>query len=166
MAAYAQAPAATPAPAPEPILIPAPGGEVVLPDARAQASYDRLHYAASRRVGDMLYISGVIAAKAPDATGGDIEAYKVGLRSAFRRLEQILKASGAGFGDVVMLNTFHVWDSPHFSGSREEHFAAFAAVKDEFMPPPHPAWTAVGTTGLLAETGLVEIQMIVRLPPR
>jgi hypothetical protein len=37
-------------------------------------------------------------------------------------------------------------------------------VKDEFMPAPHPAWTAVGTTGLLLETGVVEIQMIAHLP--
>jgi enamine deaminase RidA (YjgF/YER057c/UK114 family) len=28
------------------------------------------------------------------------------------------------------------------------------------MPPPHPAWTAVGTTGLALDTGVVEIQAI------
>jgi enamine deaminase RidA (YjgF/YER057c/UK114 family) len=39
-------------------------------------------------------------------------------------------------------------------------------VKDEFMPAPHPAWTAVGTTGLLAEDGVVEIQMIAYAPRR
>jgi hypothetical protein len=28
------------------------------------------------------------------------------------------------------------------------------------MKPPYPAWTAVGTTGLLSDGGIVEIQLI------
>ena len=42
-------------------------------------------------------------------------------------------------------------------------FAAFSAVKDEFMKVPYPAWTAVGTTALIPDTGIVEIQAIVHL---
>ncbi|MDB5457070.1 MAG: putative translation initiation inhibitor, yjgF family, partial [Caulobacter sp.] len=59
---------------------------------------------------------------------------------------------------------FHVWTGPGFTGTREEQFAAFSAAKDEVMPPPHPAWTAVGATGLLAPDGVVEIQMIAYAP--
>ena len=147
-----------------PKRVPTPGGEVIIPSERDQGAYDQWHFAPARRVGDTLYISGVIAGKAPGVEG-DVEAYKAGLRMAFKRIERTLKASGASFQDVVMINSFHVWDSPHFKGARDEHFAAVAAVKDEFMPAPHPAWTAVGTTGLLADTGLVEIQMIARIPP-
>ena len=33
------------------------------------------------------------------------------------------------------------------------------------MDPPWPAWTAVGTTGLLGSGGIVEIQLIVHAPP-
>lgn len=29
---------------------------------------------------------------------------------------------------------------------------------------PYPAWTAVGTTGLLSDGGIVEIQLIARVP--
>jgi len=76
-----------------------------------------------------------------------------------------LEPERVGFADVVMINTFHVWDGPGFAGTREEQFAAFSAVKDEFMTAPHPAWTAVGTTGLLAPNGVVEIQMIAYVPP-
>lgn len=160
-AASAQtAPARTPGP---PERIPSAGGEVIIPDGQRWA-YDNIQYAPARRVGDMLYVSGVIAGKAPGEHAGDIEAYKAGLRQAFRHLEKVLKASGASFDDVVMINSFHVWNSPHFKGTRDEHIAAVIAVKAEFMKGPHPAWTAVGTTGLLSETGLVEIQLIARVP--
>ena len=42
--------------------------------------------------------------------------------------------------------------------------AMFNAVKSEFMKAPHPAWTAVGTTGLLNPHGIVEVQMIAKVP--
>lgn len=42
---------------------------------------------------------------------------------------------------------------------------AFLEVKREFMSPPHPAWTAVGTSSLIREGGVVEIQMIAYAPP-
>ena len=147
-----------------PERIPSSGGEVIIPNSQSRWAYDNIQYAPARRVGDMLYVSGVIAGKAPGEHASDIEAYKAGLRQAFRHLEKVLKASGASFDDVVMINSFHVWQSPHFKGTRDEHIAAVIAVKAEFMKAPHPAWTAVGTTGLLAETGLVEIQLIARIP--
>jgi enamine deaminase RidA (YjgF/YER057c/UK114 family) len=143
--------------------LPAAGGEVVIPSDRAQAAYDRIHYAPARRAGDYLYISGVIAGpRAGEAR--DAAAFKDQVRRAFRTIEATLKAEGLGFADVTMINSFHVWSGPGFTGSREEQFAIFSAAKDEFMPPPHPAWTAVGTTGLLAEDGVVEIQMIAYAP--
>ena len=92
--------------------------------------------------------------------GRDAEAFKAQVRRAFTQIQRSLQSAGATFADVVMINTFHVWDGPGFKGTRDEQFAAFAKAKDEFMPPPHPAWTAVGTTGLLADDGVVEIQMI------
>jgi hypothetical protein len=33
-------------------------------------------------------------------------------------------------------------------------FTAFREVKAEFMPAPHSAWTAVGTSGLIRELGI------------
>jgi len=144
-----------------PQRIPTPGGEVIVSSAGERRAYDEVKYAPARRIGDTLYISGVIAG-APE--GGDVEAFKASLRLAFRRLERTLKASGASFDDVVMINSFHVWESPGFAADKQARFAAVSAVKDEFMKAPHPAWTAVGTTGLLGNGGLVEIQMIARVP--
>jgi len=146
-------------PAAYPKLIPSPGGHVIIPSAGAQPAYDEFKYAPARRAGDFLYISGVIAGPRgnPDRSP---EAFKDYARLAFRQIGAVLKAEGLTFADVVMINTFHVWDGPGFKGTRDEQFNALAAVKDEFMQAPHPAWTAVGTTGLLADDGVVEIQMI------
>lgn len=154
---------AQPATGAYPKRIPAPGGHVTIPSAGAQRAYDEYKYAPARRAGETLYISGVVAGP----RGGqprDAEAFKAQVRDAFRILEATLKAEGLTFADVVMINTFHVWDGPGFEGTRDEQFAAFAAAKDEFMSAPHPAWTAVGTTGLLADDGVVEIQMIAHVP--
>ena len=147
----------------DPVHIPASGGEVVLGDATDQKTYDLYRFAAARRVGDTLYVSGVIVGRRP-GEGNDVPAFKEQVRRAFRRLQGTLEAAGAGFKDVVMINNFHVFSGPNFAGTRDEQFEAFNAVKDEFIPPPHPAWTAVGTTGLLADTGIVEIQLIAHIP--
>lgn len=158
-----QTPAAQPPMAP--VRIPSAGGEVVISSRGEQRAYDLYKYAPARRAGDTLYISGVIAARGP-GEGTDAEAMKAAVRRAFRQLDRVLKASGASFADVTMINTFHIWTGPNFTGTRDEHFAAFSAVKDEFMSAPHPAWTAVGTTGLLSDTAHVEIQMIAHAPAR
>jgi enamine deaminase RidA (YjgF/YER057c/UK114 family) len=150
-------------PAGYPRIVPSPGGHVVIQSPGAQRNYDAYKYAPARRAGDYLYISGVVAGpygKPPT----DHADFTEQVRGAFRVIDQILKADGASFADVVMINTFHVWNGPGFKGTRDEQFAAFAKAKDEFMSPPHPAWTAVGTTGLLADDGVVEIQMIAYVP--
>lgn len=146
-----------------PKLIPALGGEVVIPSAGGQRAYDEIKYAPARRAGDFLYISGVIAGPRGDE-GRDAEAFKAQARRAFATIGSILKAEGLTFADVTMVNTFHVWNGPGFTGTRDEQFTALSAVKDEFMVAPHPAWTAVGTTGLLSDSGVVEIQMIAYAP--
>lgn len=148
-----------------PAEIPSAGGMVFLPTPADRKNYDLEHFAQVRRAGDYVYVSGVIAGRR-EGEGKDVAAFKDQVRRAFRRIDADLRAAGVGFADVVMINSFHVWSGPNFEGTRDEQFAAFSAVKDEFMPPPHPAWTAVGTTGLLADGGVVEIQMIAYAPQK
>jgi len=144
------------------IRIPTSGGEVVLATAADKRAYDEDHFATARRVGDTLYLAGVVAGRR-DGEGKDTAAFKDQCRRAFRRIQTTLAAAGVNFDDVVMLNTFHVWEGPNFEGDRPAQFAAFSAVKDEFMKAPYPAWTAVGTTSLLPDKGIVEIQVIAHL---
>lgn len=147
-----------------PMHIPLAGGEVVLPTPDDLNSYENYRYAAARRAGDYVYISGVVAGPREDEAT-DVEGFKEQLRRAFRHLQLILKSAGADFKDVVMINSFHVWESPDFSGTKQDHFMAVETVMDEFMDKPWPAWTAVGTTSLLGNGhSLVEIQMIAYVP--
>lgn len=147
------------------LRIPAPGGEVILPTAADRRAHDLMRYAAARRAGDTLYISGVIVYRA-EGEGRDVAAFEAQVRRAFDRLNQVLKASSASFADVAMINSFHVWDGPNFAGSKSEQFAAFSQVAGEYLSAPYPAWTAVGTSGTLGETGIAEIQLIVHAPAR
>lgn len=145
-----------------PLKLPAPGGEVVLPDEGAKRSHDAMRYAAVRRVGDTLYLSGVIVHRR-NGEGNDVAAFKLQARRALERLRNNLAAAGSDFQHVVMINSFHVWSGPNFAGSRDEQFGAFEDVMGEFMQAPYPAWTAVGTTGLLGDGGIVEVQLIARV---
>jgi len=141
----------------------APGGEVILGDKYDGLAYDRESFAPIRRSGDLLFISGIIVARR-HGEGTDVPSFKNQVRRAFRRIQHELTAAGANFGDVVMINSFHVWSGPDFAGSKEQQFEAFNQVKQEFMHGPHPAWTAVGSTGLLGEGGIVEVQIIAHAP--
>ena len=138
------------------------GGEVVIAtDDERRVAYDTLHFAPARRAGNVLYVSGVIVRRLAHE-GNDEAAFRDQTRRAFRTIEARLHAAGATFADVALINSFHVWTSPNFAGDRDAHFRAFAAVKDEFVPKPYPAWTAVGSPGLMGD-GLVEIQVIAHL---
>jgi len=145
-------------------LLASPGGQVAITSSTEQSSYDEWKYAPARRAGDYVYVSGVVIARAPGLSATP-ETFKAQARLAFERLRARLQALGADFADVVMINSFHDWSAPEFHGDRKAQFAAFNAVKEEFMgATPHPAWTAVGTSGLIRENGIVEVQMIAYAP--
>lgn len=148
-----------------PRVIPTVDGAVYIPSELWRSSYDNIGYAPARRAGDTVFLSGMIVGRA-EGEGSDVAAFKEQARRTFRNLGVVLEAAGLGFENVAMINTFHVWDTPHFSGSRDDQINALAEVKGEFMREPHPAWTAVGTTGLLSDAGIVEIQLIAHAPPR
>jgi enamine deaminase RidA (YjgF/YER057c/UK114 family) len=145
-----------------PLKLPAPGGEVILPTAEDHGNHDHWRFAAVRRVDDMLYVSGVIVYRGP-GEGNDVAAFKLQVRRALDRLKRNLESSGSDFQHVVMINSFHVWQGPDFNGTRDEQFDAFEVVIGEFIKAPYPAWTAVGTTGLLGSGGIVEVQLIAKV---
>lgn len=146
-----------------PHRIPAPGGEVIIPSARHQQVYDDVGYAPARRSGDTLYISGALVFRGP-GEGNDQAAFDVQVRRTLSQLKRTLETSGATLDDVALISSFHVWDSPHFSGDRNAQVETIARIWREFSTGPRPAWTAVGTTGLLADTGIIEIQLTAHAP--
>lgn len=163
---FPSAPPAPPKLLNPPIRIPASGGEVILSTDRDKSEYDEVKYAAARRAGDFLFISGQVTG-IPPGQPHTIETYKASVRRMFTRIQQLLRVSGADLKDVVMIHSFHVW-RPAAAGpdSKNEQFDAFSAVKDEFMPAPHPAWTAIGVDTLLPDGGLTETEFIAYAPRR
>ena len=145
-------------------VIPAPGGEVVLPTAKDKALlYEQYTYAPVRRAGDFLFLSGVIAGPAPGEST-DIDAFKVQLRRAWRTIDRNLTAAGATTADIVEIVSYHVFSSSSFSGDATAHLSAMLEVKNEFVKPPYPTWTVIGVTTLAEEGGLVEIKVTAYAP--
>ena len=146
-----------------PVKLPAPGGEVIIPSRGGQYAHDEVGYAPARRAGDTLYVSGAIVFRA-DGEGTDLAAFEAQVRRTLTSLNRTLEAAGATMEDVALINSFHVWEGPDFTGTRMEQIEVIARVWREFSQGPRPAWTAVGTTGLLGTGGIVEIQLTAHSP--
>jgi len=101
-----------------------------------------------------------------EGEGSDLAAFEAQVRRTLTSLNRTLEAAGASMDDVAMINSFHVWEGPDFAGSRNEQIEVIARVWREFADGPRPAWSAVGTTGLLGTGGIVEIQLIAHAPSR
>lgn len=76
------------------VRMPASGGEVLLPTPRDVELHDTWRLATARRVGDTLYVSGVVIAPR-DGEGTDVDAFKAQARRGFERLRATLAAAGA-----------------------------------------------------------------------
>ncbi|MEO0422552.1 MAG: Rid family hydrolase [Pseudomonadota bacterium] len=135
---------------------------VVSGNEGARAFHERWGYAPAVRAGDLIVLSGVIAGPAP-GDGQDAAAFRRSLERTFQGIEEHLRALGASLDDVIRINSYHVWGSPHFEGDKLAHMNAVRDVKNQFMKAT-PAWTAVGVSELFVETGLVEIELTVYVP--
>lgn len=146
-----------------PLRLPSSGGEVIIPSRGGQYAHDTVGYAPARRAGDVLYVSGAIVFRA-DGEGTDVAAFEAQVRRTLTSLNRTLQAAGATMNDVALVNSFHVWEGPDFTGSKNEQIEVIARVWRELSQGPRPAWSAVGTTGLLGTGGIVEIQLTVHSP--
>jgi enamine deaminase RidA (YjgF/YER057c/UK114 family) len=144
--------------------IAAPGGEVVFANpGEREEMYDKLTYAAARRAGDFVFLSGVEAGPTK-GEGTDPKAFKIQLRRAFAAIKASLVASGADFLQVVQMQTFHNCKTPNFKGDFNAQLDALIAVKSEFMKPPYSTWTAVCIDRHYSDNTVVEIQMTAYAP--
>ena len=127
--------------------------EPIIPDSQ-RSTYESLHFAPGVRSGEMLYLSGVIAAL-KKGQSGTAEEYAAAAQQAFKKIEEVLAEAGGTMADIVSITSFHI-------GMRD-HIGALAAVKDEWIPEPYPAWTVIGVSELFDPHGFVEIQAIARI---
>jgi enamine deaminase RidA (YjgF/YER057c/UK114 family) len=122
-------------------------GKPIIPSA-VKAKYDRWHFSPAVESGGFLFVSGCTGMR-PDGTSS--EDVRDQFRQAFKTVEMSLTEAGLTFSDVVEMTTYHV--------GLKGHFEDFAAVKDEFIAEPYPAWTAIGVSELAADGAVIEIKV-------
>lgn len=101
--------------------------------------------------GKDVYVSGAMTTLEEGET--DLEA---AFTRTFEAIAKTLVNAGASWDDVVEITSFHT--------DLTSQMPAIVAVKSRFVTLPHPAWTAVGVTRLVADTGIAEIKLIAKLP--
>ncbi len=119
----------------------------VIPEGQ-RSTYDRFHFAPAFRVGDAIYVSGVIGV-GPD--GAVPETPSEEFANVFARLAEVLAEAGASIAEIVDMTSFHT-DLPDSLGD-------FMAAKDAAIAEPYPAWTAIGCTGLAIPGARAEVKV-------
>lgn len=110
-------------------------------------------YADAIVAGDTIYLSGVVAG----LRNGETDL-KLPYERAFARIGDILKRAGAGWDDVVDITSFHT--------DLTTQMPAIVAVKNKYVVGPPPAWTAIEVARLIPNTGITEIKIVAKLPPK
>lgn len=114
--------------------------------------YERFHFAPAYRVGDLLFVSGVIGTGADGKVPADAAEE---FTTAFSSLSATLEACGASIGDIVEMTSFHV--------DMDDTLGAFIAAKDAAVVEPYPAWTAIGCTALAFPGARAEVKVTASL---
>jgi enamine deaminase RidA (YjgF/YER057c/UK114 family) len=109
------------------------------------------HFSPLIDTGDFVFISGVTSCRPDNTVASGPETQ---FRDTFNFVRLHLDAANLSFDDIVEMTTYHV--------DLRRHLAAFMRVKDEFISPPYPAWTAIGVSELITEGVLIEIRVIAK----
>ena len=116
----------------------------------------RYHYAPGVAVGDTLYISGQVGR---DDTLKVITDKEQQFEQAFRNVGKVLHAAGAGFDDVIELETWFL----NFPAD----LPLFMTVKDRyFTGPSYPTWTGFGVASFSMPGIICEIKCTAILAAR
>lgn len=123
----------------------------VVPErADFKTQVDSFHASPHLLVGDTLYCCAVTGWD-PDL-GHDPPGLPEQIEHAFRNATAILEAAGAGWSDVVKGVSYRV-------GDLSSHVEPFVKVRDRYVKPPYPIWTAASVTGLPDPSALVQIEL-------
>ena len=97
-----------------------------------------------------ILVSGQVANDA-DGTLVGVGDLRAQTEQVFENLARVLEANGAGFGDVVKIQTF-LTTLEDLQGSRE--------VRARYLPSEPPASTAVQVAALLLPDALIEVDLV------
>ncbi|MEO1224865.1 MAG: RidA family protein [Pseudomonadota bacterium] len=123
-----------------------PTRKLIVPEGM-ETIYDTYHYAPGILVGDTLYISGQVGR---DADLNVVEGAEAQFAQAFDNVGKVLSAAGAGFDDVVELETWFADDMADLK--------TFMEVKDRYFSRVYPTWTGFAVKGFSMPGILVEIK--------
>lgn len=124
---------------------------VLMPkDSNALKIEEEWGFADAVVVGDTIYLSGVVAGLREGET--DLKAV---YERAFQRIGAILERAGASWDDVVDITSFHT--------DLTTQMPAIVAVKNNYVKPPFPAWTAIQVSRLIPDNGLTEIKVVAKI---
>ncbi len=101
----------------------------------------------------IVFVSGQVALDAQGQVVGPGDFARQA-EQVFRNLEEVLRASGGSFRDVVKMNSYIV-------GHNAERLKQFRAARTKFMPAENPpASTLVGVEALARPDFLLEVEVI------
>lgn len=124
-----------------------PARSVIVPSAYQQ-EYEQLKFAPAMRAGDMVYLSGVVV----QVGEGEANDIRPAIVRAFDEISVILAEAGLDWTDVV--------DVTSYLTDLENQLGPLWQVKEERVPPPYPAWSAIGVSQLYGgESALIEIKV-------
>ena len=123
--------------------------EVIVPE-EARSSYETWGYAPAVKVGNTIYLSGVVSFL--EGEGSYDERYARGFKTAVDWIETVLNEAGASLDDIIDITSYHT--------DLQRQLDVAIRVRMESMAPPHPSWTAVGTTALATPDGVTEIKVV------
>ena len=127
---------------------------VIMPEnARQRQFQEQYGYADAVVSNGVVILSGVPAYLAP----GEADLDKAFAR-AFEAMGKTLTRAGVSWDDVVEVRSVHTDVSAQID--------AMVKVKNRYMTGKAPAWTAVGTNGLLQPGGIAEITIVAHVPKR
>ena len=125
---------------------------VVMPANERQRQFQQDYgYADAVVSNGVVYMSGLPVYLAPGET--DMEK---AFNRAFETLGKTLIRAGVTWDDVVQVNSVHT--------DVNAQIDFMVKVKNRYMTGKPPAWTAVGTNGLLQPGGIAEITLVAHVP--
>ncbi len=126
--------------------------ELIIPEGMENI-YAEKRYAPGVRVGDRLYVSGMLGRDADLRVIADPEAQ---FTRVFENTAMVLAAAGASFADVIEFTGY-------FTRLRRD-FPLFQTVKDRFVVGDLPAQTVIGVVELSMPGLLVELKCSAVIP--
>ncbi len=120
--------------------------ELIVPTEMANIYRDK-RYAPGVRVGEFLFISGMLGRDADLRVIADPEAQ---FAAVFENTAMVLAAAGASFADVIEFTGYFT--------RLQRDFPLFPSVKDRYVARDFPSQTAIGVVELSMPGLLVELK--------